>query len=475
MSDCTTTEPTSEGCPNAVCDDRLADLPKRTRIRVLGVEPCGNCMVEFKPGKMGFLVADGDGTIITERPCVAIPILKAYAVDPTTGAIITDAEGDPVETAISGWDHMVISSGDEGCQNRVAGLPGIPADLHWNGSQFVLEPDEASGVTLFSDYPAYSSLCDTYNMVLHVEQVCDPVLGNIQQATVGYQPVWPIPCGMIVPFGGADEKIPAGWLKCDGGSVSITEYACLYSTIGINYGGAGANFTLPDLRGRTPIGIRDAAPAIDAIGLGDIVGITSGASAIGKTYENDYASLAVDPVFGMSTPPINGSIAATMSNLASGTTSYDFNFNVTVPAGATHVVLAAWVRTACLTLGHSCRNLVQIGLTPGALASAGRYIVESVSGVVEDEVGANGPIADNLGSRYDFQVKSDGTAFDVATVVNFNARVHSNGTIAMTKYYAYEVFQHGFRFGEQSTDTELLGTNFIIFAGCPAPGGSIEE
>jgi microcystin-dependent protein len=42
---------------------------------------------------------------------------------------------------------------------------------------------------------------------------------------------------------------PAGWLLCDGASVSRTTYANLFAAIGTTYGGTGTVFNLPDLRG----------------------------------------------------------------------------------------------------------------------------------------------------------------------------------------------------------------------------------
>lgn len=49
---------------------------------------------------------------------------------------------------------------------------------------------------------------------------------------------------------------PAGWALCDGTQLSIQSNAALYSVIGTAFGGDGVNnFKLPDLRGRTPVGI----------------------------------------------------------------------------------------------------------------------------------------------------------------------------------------------------------------------------
>ena len=60
-----------------------------------------------------------------------------------------------------------------------------------------------------------------------------------------------IPAGVIVPFGGEVENIPAGWLLCDGSEVSRSEYVNLYNALGVCWGvGNGSStFNLPDMRG----------------------------------------------------------------------------------------------------------------------------------------------------------------------------------------------------------------------------------
>lgn len=51
--------------------------------------------------------------------------------------------------------------------------------------------------------------------------------------------------GMIAAWAGG--AVPAGWLQCDGSSVTTAAYPDLFTAIGYTYGGAGANFNLPDL------------------------------------------------------------------------------------------------------------------------------------------------------------------------------------------------------------------------------------
>jgi microcystin-dependent protein len=87
-----------------------------------------------------------------------------------------------------------------------------------------------------------------------------------------------VPSGSIIAYGGSSA--PSTWLFCDGttgkDSVADTTLADLFSAIGTTYGGAGAaDFDLPDLRGRIPLGLdnlggssanRMTASAADSLG-----------------------------------------------------------------------------------------------------------------------------------------------------------------------------------------------------------------
>lgn len=61
----------------------------------------------------------------------------------------------------------------------------------------------------------------------------------------------PIPAGLVIPFAGPAENIPAGWMLCDGRSVSRSDFANLYNAIGVAWGtGNGSTtFNIPDMRG----------------------------------------------------------------------------------------------------------------------------------------------------------------------------------------------------------------------------------
>lgn len=73
---------------------------------------------------------------------------------------------------------------------------------------------------------------------------------------------------MSEPFVGEIKAVaynftPKHWIACNGQSMPLNTNAALYSLLGVQFGGNGqTNFNLPDLRGRTPIGM-GANPALN--------------------------------------------------------------------------------------------------------------------------------------------------------------------------------------------------------------------
>lgn len=82
---------------------------------------------------------------------------------------------------------------------------------------------------------------------LRVNQILD-LNGNVLGGS--------IPAGTIVWYGGT--TVPTGWLKCNGASLSTTTYSSLFGGIGYTFGGSGASFNVPDLRGEFIRGWDDA-------------------------------------------------------------------------------------------------------------------------------------------------------------------------------------------------------------------------
>lgn len=66
---------------------------------------------------------------------------------------------------------------------------------------------------------------------------------------------------------------PRGWLFCHGQLLSIAQNTALFALVGTTYGGNGqTTFGIPDLRGRTPIGVGNG-PGLTPRVLGEMSGI----------------------------------------------------------------------------------------------------------------------------------------------------------------------------------------------------------
>ena len=465
-------ETTANECANAWCDERLADLPKRQRVRLIAVEPDGMCFVEFPTGAKGFVVADGEGFTTTEAPCVEIPVANTYATDPTTGEVLYDDCGVPVRTAHPGWENIIITD-ENGCQNRLGGLDGIPATLTWDGTKFVLDPTETTeGTTDLSDLQIFNGDCDTYNAVFRTEQVCSPTEGLKTVATLGYQTTPRIPCGSIMMFGGPDSVIPDGWVKCDGGNLSITDYECLYNVIGTTYGGAGNNFQVPDMRRRIPLGIAPAADPLSAITLGDTES-AGGASAGAGTFLSDYQTKAQSASTSMDNLPTSGTIPATFDSVASGITQVTGNFTFTPPVGATHLVLNSWLLVACNLSQHSARATIKIdapNYVPAVPDGPANVLINATYAGVDDAE-ATGAVAEGVGGRYDIPIRPNAEAVTVTEAVPtiWPFEINFDVSTPMIAYYGYEIWQQGFRMASTSdSGDETIGLNYIIYAGAAA-------
>lgn len=114
--------------------------------------------------------------------------------------------------------------------------------------------------------------------------------------------------GEIRPFGNC--QIPTGWLLCDGAHLKISENQPLFNIIGTRYGGDGTtDFALPDLQGRTPVGV------------GQVPGSNGPAWTVGQTGGTETVTLSLEQI-----PGHSHSIRATTQT---GTTG---NANSALPA-----------------------------------------------------------------------------------------------------------------------------------------------
>ena len=98
-------------------------------------------------------------------------------------------------------------------------------------------------------------------------------IGTIDSTTSTFTPV----SGSADGFAIGDYKMSAiasnhgKWLLCNGASVSTATYSALFALTGYAFGGSGANFNLPDMRGRVP-GSIGAGTGLTVRTLGNDVG-----------------------------------------------------------------------------------------------------------------------------------------------------------------------------------------------------------
>lgn len=143
----------------------------------------------------------------------------------------------------------------------------------------------------------------------------------------------------IVMFGG--NFAPRGWAKCEGQLLPISQYSALFSLLGTMYGGDGrTTFGLPDLRGRTPIGV------------GNGPGLSNYRQGPGGGHEQVYLNLtnlpshthtATGTIMGSFTPPSGGANSGTPAgnNFSSSASNiYSSNAaNVDMAAGGVSVTI----------------------------------------------------------------------------------------------------------------------------------------
>ena len=99
------------------------------------------------------------------------------------------------------------------------------------------------------------------------------------------------PVGSIMPFAGPKDKIPTGWLLCNGERVAIEQYKRLYDVIGSAWGnGDGSStFHLPDLAGMFLRGV-------DETGKNDLDNASRGAMNAGGNTGANVGSKQYDEI-----------------------------------------------------------------------------------------------------------------------------------------------------------------------------------
>ena len=94
---------------------------------------------------------------------------------------------------------------------------------------------------------------------------------------------WLVPIGGIMPYAVSASVPNTRYKLCDGTQYPTATYPALFALISYTYGGSGANFAVPDLRGRAPIGQATATGIIPS-GLSTTTGTVSAGQVIAWTF-----------------------------------------------------------------------------------------------------------------------------------------------------------------------------------------------
>lgn len=176
-------------------------------------------------------------------------------------------------------------------------------------------------------------------------QIIDGALNYLADFVKNYSAM----AGTIKMFAGSIA--PDGWLLCNGQAVSRTTYSKLFNVIGTTYGeGDGSTtFNVPDLRGRTPVGVgTGTATGATAHTLGQKAGVESSSYTPAGTIGGTAITQAQLPAISASVNVRN--VANASYNMLTSTTG---KFTVAEQGDATNAVALGTVQNQIQKLTFS--------------------------------------------------------------------------------------------------------------------------
>ncbi len=138
-----------------------------------------------------------------------------------------------------------------------------------------------------------------------------------------------LPSGSIQMYAGATA--PSGWLLCDATSYLRTDYPSLFAVISTTYGNAdGTHFNVPDMRGRTPVGVGTGTG-----GGSSGTGLPAGGSALTAVARGTWKGEETHTLITSEMPAHTHSYATTSGAGANVTSGANLNSSASATTGST--------------------------------------------------------------------------------------------------------------------------------------------
>lgn len=158
---------------------------------------------------------------------------------------------------------------------------------------------------------------------------------------------------------------PSGWALCDGSQHQVNQNQALAALLGNHFGGDGVTtYNLPDLRGRTPVGVGNTSYATGNNGGLEAVVLTStNVPSHGHTVVGFSEPSQVQPPTG-----------AVLSNVVSATQGSQTNFSTFLPSTqwtADAQLAAGSVSVFGQSQGHE--NMQPFAVTNFTIATSGNF------------------------------------------------------------------------------------------------------